>query len=70
MAAKREFDECAHCGRTPAAGYAGGVNGERLCHPDDRSLPDCYRRVTVYHEPVGALVGVEPKPAGIRNRST
>jgi hypothetical protein len=37
----------------------------RLCHPDDPSLPDCYRRVTVYWEPVGALLGMEAKPAGV-----
>jgi len=31
---------CAACDR-PALGYGRGVNGERLCHTDQR---DCYRR--------------------------
>jgi hypothetical protein len=36
-----------------------------LCHPNEAELPDCYRRVTVYSEPVGALLGNGPKPAGV-----
>jgi len=38
---------CAECGRDPAAGYARGYDGRRLCHPDpalrpDETGPDCY----------------------------
>jgi hypothetical protein len=62
---------CAHCGQV-CGDYAGGaagvyVNGElrNVCHPNDASRPDCYRRITVYHEPAGALIGVEVKPAGV-----
>ena len=62
---------CAHCGEA-CGDYDGGcagitVGGEprNVCHPNDTSRPDCYRRITVYHEPVGALIGVEVKPAGV-----
>jgi hypothetical protein len=61
---------CGHCGLDPAAGYATGPDGTRLCHPDDPRLPDCYRRVTVWHEPLGRLRGTEPKPPGIEGRFT
>src|SRR5581483_7416994 len=53
---------CTHCGRDPAAGFTRVVREGRyvqFCHPDDRSLPDCYRRVTVYCEPVGTLRDVD-----------
>jgi hypothetical protein len=38
---------CARCHRNPAAGYAKGIDGRRLCHPDpalrpDETGPDCY----------------------------
>lgn len=56
-----EERRCGHCGRPGATARAAGVD---LCHPDDPALPDCYRRVTVYAEPVGALLFVEPGPAG------
>lgn len=56
---------CAHCGRDPAAGFATGYNAERLCHPDDPGLPDCYRRVTAWREPLGKLLDADPKPAGV-----
>jgi hypothetical protein len=36
-----------------------------LCHTDDPARPDCYRRVTVYAEPVGVLLGLKPEPSGI-----
>jgi hypothetical protein len=50
----------------------GGID---LCHPNGLpgepvTRPDCYRRVTVYHEPLGALTGVECKPAGIEKTET
>ena len=35
------------------------------CSPTDLRRPDCYQRITVSDEPVSALVGVEPKPAGV-----
>ena len=63
---------CAHCGQI-CGDYAGGlasatVGGkeEWLCHPNDPSRPDCYRRVTVWSEPLGILrsVVVDP-PAGV-----
>jgi hypothetical protein len=38
-----------------------------LCHTDDPVRPDCYRRVTVYGEPVGALLGLEVEAAGIKD---
>lgn len=42
-----------------------------LCHPSDSGLPDCYRRVLVYKEPLGALTGVRnaghPLPSGINH---
>lgn len=70
---------CAHCGQR-CGDYAGGLGGILtadggidLCHPNGVppagpvTRPDCYRRVTVYGEPLGALVNVEPKPAGIED---
>lgn len=36
-----------------------------LCHPYDSRLSDCYRRVTVYHEPLGALRRLEDPPPGV-----
>jgi hypothetical protein len=56
-----EERHCGHCGRPGATAWAADVP---LCHPDDPSLPDCYRRVSVYAEPVGALLFVDPGPAG------
>lgn len=44
---------------------APGTAPAGLCHPADASLPDCYRRVTVYREPLGALVGLATLPAGV-----
>lgn len=54
---------CGHCGRDNAA---ASVYETPLCHTDDPGLPDCYRRVTVYSEPVGALLAMEPLPAGVQ----
>jgi hypothetical protein len=63
---------CGHCGE-PCGDYAGGSASIShaggpvipLCHPNDPSRPDCYRRVTVYREELGALRGVHPKPPGL-----
>jgi hypothetical protein len=65
--------ECGHCGQT-CGDYAagrGGVTAQdgswvHLCHPNDPARPDCYRRVTVYREPLGALRAITGKPAGIK----
>lgn len=55
---------CAHCGG-PRQGY-GGIGGNVVCHPDNPSLfPDCFRRVTVYAERLGALRDVRPLPHGV-----
>ena len=56
-------DYCAHCGQ-PRRGY-GGVPGGSVCHSSDEGWPDCYRRVTAYHEPLGALRGVDQLPSGV-----
>ena len=48
-------ERCAHCGR-PGPLYGRLAGGQRVCHGDEG--PDCYRRVTVYKEPVGALLTV------------
>jgi hypothetical protein len=55
---------CAHCGRNPAAGYARAGDAV-VCHPHDPGLPDCYRRVSVWAERLGALRGRDPMPAGL-----
>lgn len=45
---------CDHCGRDLASvSYGRTVEGKHLCHPMIPDGPDCYRLVTVYHEPVG-----------------
>jgi hypothetical protein len=54
--------KCAHCGEQ-ARGYARDAEGRRLCHAD--TGPDCYRRVTVYGETVGILIGAFPVPEGV-----
>lgn len=63
--------ECQHCGRLGAEAWSGpGIHarqGTPLCHPSDASLPDCYRRVSVWAEPVGALLHDGPKPAGVES---
>ena len=53
---------CAHCGRPSGQAWicAGDWSGQ-VCDPDNPGLPDCYRRVTVYSEPVGALLGVDQR---------
>lgn len=57
-------EECAHCGE-PAQGYAT-VKQVRVCYPQSKSeRPDCYRRVTVYQEPLGILKTIPDKPPGV-----
>lgn len=63
---------CGHCGQQcgdQAGGHATVTaapgNPVPVCHPDDPARPDCYRRVTVYAEPLGALLAADPKPAGV-----
>lgn len=49
---------CDHCGRVTGVAYGSVTAGEktfRLCHTSDFTRPDCYRRVTVYHEVIGFL---------------
>jgi hypothetical protein len=63
---------CSHCGQ-PCGDYPGGYSSVTagsnppaiLCHPNDPMRPDCYRRVTVFHEPLGRLLGMDPQPAGL-----
>ena len=62
---------CAHCGQV-CGDYDGGLGTIdygfgliRLCHPNAPGRPDCYTRVSLYKEPVGWLLGVDPKPAGV-----
>lgn len=65
---------CGHCGQVcgDAAGGYGAITDQRgvlraSCSPMDPSTrPDCYRRVAL-GEPVGALIGVEPKPVGVED---
>lgn len=45
-------------------GYAT-IGKDRVCHPDEWYLPDCYRRVVVYHERLGALKETETHPGGV-----
>lgn len=55
---------CVHCGRD-AVGYAT-IEGDRYCHPNRHSrLPDCYRRVSVYHEEPGVLKNEVLLPYGV-----
>ena len=69
---------CAHCGQT-CGDYAGGYGGVNygdlrgtipLCHPNEPGRPDCYRRVSVWRENLGALRDVDPKPAGVEGISS
>lgn len=54
--------ECAHCGQM-CGDYNGGCGGVddpdgnpvSVCHPNEPGRPDCYRLVTVYHQPLGSL---------------
>lgn len=69
---ERRTRVCAHCGQI-CGDYAGGLASatiggkeEWLCHPNDPSRPDCYRRVTVWSEPLGALWEGH-RPAGVED---
>lgn len=42
---------CAHCGN-PQRGSAQ-IDHAPVCHTNESEYPDCYRLVTVYHEPLG-----------------
>lgn len=63
---------CAHCGQV-CGDYDGGYGAvtdeagvlRASCHPTAPGRPDCYRRITVYAEPVGALRDIDPKPVGV-----
>lgn len=39
----------------------------KLCHTGDRNRPDCYRRVTIYHEYLGVLKNIIDLPVGVEN---
>ena len=71
--------DCYHCGQRCggwlAAGY-GALAGEftpdgaihASCHPDDPATrPDCYRRVTEFGEPAGALRDLDALPVGVND---
>jgi len=67
---------CYHCGQRCGGrldtGYGSIIARDgslhASCHPDDPAKhPDCYRRVTVYDEPPGALRGVDPLPVGVED---
>lgn len=59
---------CAHCGADLVSGRYGRLeDSSPVCHPDNPDLPDCYRRVTVYREPLGILKALPDKPPGIEN---
>jgi hypothetical protein len=65
---------CAHCGQRcgDTEGGYGAITGRdgaihASCSPSVKWRPNCYERVTKHGEPVGALIGVEPKPAGIQD---
>lgn len=57
---------CDHCGQDPGPTHGstsiGGGPELILCHPfsqrDIETKPDCFRRVTVYHELIGRLKGL------------
>jgi hypothetical protein len=59
---------CAHCGGETGEGFRAARGGHQrvpVCHPDgDPDRPDCYWRIQL-GEPLGALIGVTGKPAGV-----
>jgi hypothetical protein len=61
---------CDHCGDETGITY-GAIYGPdknvKLCHTGYVGRPDCYRRVTVYHEPLGILKNVTPVPDGVND---
>lgn len=47
--------KCEHCDRAMnnfAGGSSKGPGNTRLCHPNVRGRPDCYRLVTIYKHPI------------------
>lgn len=70
---------CYHCGQECGGRTAGGYQSilgpagdiRAACSPDDPATrPDCGRRVNAFHEPAGALRGVEPLPVGVEDIRT
>ena len=63
--------KCDHCGADPGIAYGSVSVADDvtyyLCHTGLPGHPDCYRRVTVYKEPIGILKGVTPAPDGIND---
>ena len=67
--------KCAHCGQVcgdTEGGYGAVIGADGAIHAscsplDPGTRPDCYVRVNEYHEPVGALLGVDPLPAGVED---
>jgi hypothetical protein len=60
---------CAHCGKVGET--YGQLNSSPLCHPNVGM--DCYRLVTIYHEPIGARLpdgALHGKPTPIRDNGT
>jgi len=51
---------CDHCGRICGdfrGGHGSLTKGGatfHFCHPNELDRPDCYRLVTVFHEPIGS----------------
>jgi hypothetical protein len=65
---------CAHCGLVcgDTEGGYGAVTDEAgairaSCSPSVPGRPDCYARITKYGEPLGELLGIEPKPSGVED---
>lgn len=62
---------CRHCGKKTGITYGtipiGSGLSAVLCHTSDPNRPDCYRRVTVYHESLGILRIADPVPDGVEN---
>ena len=64
------MNACAHCGQETGVTYGTitlHVGVVKLCHTGYEGRPDCYRRVTVYHEPLGILKDVNPVPDGVKD---
>ena len=67
---RRRMAVCGHCGRETGITYGAIWDKEtsvKLCHTGDPGRPDCYRRVTVYHEYLGILKGVDPLPEDVKD---
>ena len=65
---------CIHCGQRcgdQEGGYGAVTDAEGVlhasCSPSVPDRPDCYARIMKHGEPVGALIGVEPLPAGVED---